>query len=105
MPIKKIPAWVSKHSLVYHTCIYNDAKKIIIYIPHNEFKPAREGCKGLMSISIKYFHKVSELKVIQKVRTMIGVINVSNVYTSDGRSIDTSFLLSKQKYGRKNGYK
>ena len=57
-----------------------------------------------MSISINHFHKAVELKAIQKVRTMIGIINVSEVCTSYGGSMDTSFLLSKQKYRRRNGY-
>ena len=58
-----------------------------------------------MSIVVKHFHKAVALRSIQKVRMMIGVINVSDVFTSDGRSMDTSFLLSKQKYRRRNGYK
>ena len=73
-------------------------KKIMIYIPHDELKPVREGYQTLMSIAIEKFHKAAELKSIQKARMMIGVINVSDDYTSVGRSLDTPFLLSKQKY-------
>ena len=64
IPIKKIPAWVSKHSLVYHACIYNDDNNIIISIPHDELKTAREGDQSVMSICIKPFHKAAELKAI-----------------------------------------
>ena len=105
MLIKKISDWVSKHSLVYHTCIYNDDNNIEISISHDELKPAREGEQALMSIAIKSFHKAPELKSIKKVIMMIGVINVSDVCTIDGRSMDTPFLLSKQNYRRRNGYK
>ena len=59
----------------------------------------------LMSIAIKNFHKAAELKAIKRARMMIGLTNVSDVFTSDGKSMNTSFLLSKQKYRRKNGYK
>ena len=95
MPIEKISSWVSKYSLVYHTCIYNDDNNIIVSIPHNELKSAREGYQSLISIAIKNFHKTAELKAIQQVIMMIGVINVSDFCTSDSRSMDTSFLLSK----------
>ena len=65
----------------------------------------REGNQVLMSTGIKYFHKAADLKAIQKLRMMIGAINVSDACTSSSRSIDTSLLLSEQKYRRRNGYK
>ena len=58
-----------------------------------------------MSIAIKNFHKATELKEIQKVRMMIGVINMSDISTSDVRSMDKSFILSRQNYRRRNGHK
>ena len=64
-------AWVSKHLLVYHTCIYNDDNNIKIYIPHDELKLTREGDQALISIVINYFHKAADLKAMQKVRMMI----------------------------------
>ena len=51
-----------------------------------------------MSIAVNSFHKAIDLKVIHKVRMMIGVINVIDVYGSGGESMDTFFLSSKQKY-------
>ena len=57
-----------------------------------------------MSVAIKKLHKTAGLKAIQEVQMIIEVVNVSDVCTSDGRSMDTFLLLSKQKYRQRNGY-
>ena len=105
MLVTKMSAWLLKHSLVYHTCIYNDNNNIKIFIPHDGLKSIREGYQLLMSITLKHFYNDVNLKAIQKLTMMIGVINISDVCTSDGRIMDKSFLLSKQKYRRRNGHK
>ena len=82
---------------MYHTYIYNDDNNIKNSISHDELKLARERDQALISISIKNFYEAAKLKAMQKVRIMIGVINGSDICTSGGRSMDKSFLLSKQK--------
>ena len=57
IPIKKISAWISKHSLVYHTFIYSDYNNIIISVLHDELKLARGEDQVLMSSATKNFHK------------------------------------------------
>ena len=94
--------FVSKYLLVYHPYVYSDDNTIKTSIPHDELKPTREEDQPLIPIALKHFNKTADLKAVLKVRTMIGVINVSDEFGSDGGSMDTSLLSSKHKLRQGN---
>ena len=104
MPFHHFHRYTQQHSLIFHACAYNYANKIIISTPHGELKPQREGDSSLMSIAIDRFGTTKELRSIQRVRMKLGVINVSDISSADGKKVDENFYSTKSNTHRRNTY-
>ena len=104
MPFHHFHRYTQQHSLIFHACAYNYANKIIISTPHGELKPQREGDSSLMSIAIDRFGTTKELRSIQRVRMKLGVINVSDISSADGKTMDKNFYSTKSNTHRRNTY-
>ena len=101
-PFKNISRCVHSHSLIFHVREYNNANEIIISIDQGEMKPQRDGDIPLIDIAADRLKKNIDLKSIQKVRVQLVVIYVSDIFSVDGRKMDTSFYTTKHIYKYRN---
>ena len=53
----------------------------------------------------EFYRKMSELQLVNRVRMLHKVVNLSDITTADGRKLDKNGLTSKGHTGRRNKYK
>ena len=97
-------SWTSQHSWIYHVCEFNYTHEIRLNIAHAELKPRREGDQSIMAAAYHYFNSAAELRAINRVRMLHGVVNVSDITAADGRKLDHVFLVSNAFEGKRNDY-
>ena len=59
-----------------------------LLISHGTNEPRRQNDRAIMDLVLSTFQSVTELKVINRVRVMHGVITLSNISTANGQHID-----------------
>ena len=91
---KHISRYFMYHSLIYHTCYYNVSNGIHLSVVHGEMKLQREGDMALMSISVDNFTDTKDLRSIQRVRSQLGMVHVSDVCSADGIKMDRFFVTT-----------
>ena len=65
-------------------------------------KPRREGDRSIMAEVYNYFNSAAELRAINRVRMLHGVINISDITAADGRKLDHVFLVNDAFEGTRN---
>ena len=97
-------SWTSQHSWIYHVCAFNYAHEIRLNIEHAELKPRREGDRSIMAVAYNHFNSAADLRAINRVRMLHGVVNISDITAADGRKLDQVFLVSEAFEGTRNDY-
>ena len=95
MDVSLIYKYVDKHSWLYASVEYNAAHDIQISVKHECLKKYRENDKSIMARAGELYDKVTELKAINRVRTLHQVINISDISSADGRRLNQIYLKKR----------
>ena len=95
MNVNIIQKYVSTHSWMFHTILYNYKCNITISSPHSELHPQREGYRAIMELAVEFHSKAATLKSINRVRMAFGVVHLSDITMSNGKGLDQSFIKNK----------
>jgi hypothetical protein len=98
-------SWTSQHSWIYHVCEFNYAREMIrLNIEHAELKPRREGDRSIMAEVYHHFNSAADLRAINRVRMLHGVVTISDITAADSRKLDHVFLVGDAFEGTRNEY-
>lgn len=103
--LKKALTWCSPHSWLYHTAVFLVKNDIQICPKHFELKAKRRGDKAIMDVMHRLHFTSNELRKINEVRMLHGVVTLSDLTTADGRRLDPVFLHRSAFEGDRNTYK
>ena len=90
-------SWTSQHSWIYHVCEFNYAREMIrLNIEHAELKPRREGDRSIMAEVYHHFNSAADLRAINRVRMLHGVVTISDITAADSRKLDHVFFCEER---------
>ena len=88
MDMETCSKYVSHHSWIFHTCLYNFTHKVKLQQSHSCLTPRRINDHSIMAIAINTYSDKATLRSINKVRMLHNVYHLSDITCADGRSIN-----------------
>ena len=104
MPFPYITKYVARHSYIYHILQYNHDNNISLHIDHKTLQPQRQGDESIMLHASYYFSTIADLRSIQRVRMMLGVVHISDITSANGTRLDKQMLDTNVQQKVKNTY-
>ena len=86
--------YVSHHSWIFHTCLYNFNNKVNITQAHSHITPRRTNNHSIMSLAIAFYSDKASLRSINKVRMVHNIYHLSDITCADGRTFNHLFKSS-----------
>ena len=83
--------YVSHHSWIFHTCLYNYKHKVNITQSHSHITPRRTNDHSIMSLAIDFYPDKASLRSINKVRMFHNIYHLSDITCADGRTFNHLF--------------
>jgi len=86
-------------SWLFHVCQFNNDHEIAINIDHATHKPKRLHDRAIIDVVQEFFDSKSELRAINHVRMLHGVVSLSDICTADGTPRLDNVFLSRDQFG------
>ena len=97
MPFDAYSAWVEKHSWIYSIVEYAYDHNIQINCKHSTLEPQRQGNRSIMECVSAYNMNTSDLRAINRVRQLHGVVHLIDIPSADaGGFLNSEFLCPSQ---------
>ena len=91
MPFKLYSKYVQKHSWVFACIKYIHDNNIQLSIIHNYLQAGRSGDQPIMLLASHLITKNGDLRAINRVRIALNLVNLSDICSANGRSLDKRF--------------
>ena len=96
--------YISHHSWIFHTCLFNFENNIQLRIKHTELAPQRINDHSIMALALQMYTSSSILKSINKVRIFHNIVHLSDITGANGSNLDSEFLHSSTYKGTRNNH-
>ena len=104
MPFHTYSVWVEKHSWIDSIVEYAYDHNIRINCKHSTLHPERQGDRSIMECVSAYNTNTSDLRAINRVRQLHGVVHLSDIASADGGFLNSECFCPSQFDGRRNDY-